>query len=54
MTAIMTVDKAHATVHSVYDSCEIALEKLNKLQNDEFFISMEYIFDIFEFYSLHH
>ena len=45
MTAIMNVDKAHATVHSVYDSCETALEKLNELQNDEFFISMEFIFD---------
>jgi len=45
MTAIMRVDKAHATVRSVYDSCGTALEKLNELQNDEFFISMEFVFD---------
>lgn len=45
MSTVIRVDKAHATVHSVYDSCESALEKLNEIQNDEFFISMEFIFD---------
>ena len=45
MKTIMRVDSAHARVHLVYDSCKTALEKLNELQNDEFFISMEFIFD---------
>ncbi len=37
--------KAHEEGHSVYDSCVAALEKLNELQNDELFVSLEIIFD---------
>jgi len=42
---IMRLDGAHELVHSVYDSCETALEELNKLQNDKLFVSMEFVFD---------
>lgn len=37
--------KAHKEVHLVHDSCVTALEKLNELQNDELFVSLEIIFD---------
>lgn len=42
---ILNLTKAHAQIHLVYDACEIALEKLNELQNDELFVSLEIIFD---------
>ena len=43
--AIMRIDKAFNVVRLVYESCETSLEKLNELQNDELFISLEVIFD---------
>lgn len=38
------LDKAFKAVHLVYESCEVALENLNELQNDELFISLDVIF----------
>ncbi len=45
MTRTTDLIEAHKEVHSVYDSCVTALEKLNELQNDELFVSLEIIFD---------
>lgn len=41
---IMKIDKAYKVVHLVYESCKPALEKLNELRNDEFFVSLGTIF----------
>ncbi len=45
MAKTVTLIEAHEAVHLVYDSCELALEKLNEFQNDELFVSLEIIFD---------
>jgi len=45
MSRTIDLINAHKEVHSVYDSCVTALEKLNELQNDELFVSLEIIFD---------
>jgi len=41
---VVRLNKAFKAVSLVYESCETALEKLNELQNDELFISLEVIF----------
>ena len=41
---VMRIDKAFKKVHFIYDSCQSALEKINELQSDELFVSLEVIF----------
>lgn len=40
-----TLTRVHKEVHLVFDACQVALEKLSELQNDELFVSLEIIFD---------
>ena len=45
MTRTTDLIKAHEEVCVVHDACRLSLEKLNELQNDELFVSLEIVFD---------